>query len=205
MNNKSKLLFVKCMLRKYQPLCHRFVSSTAANLNATGGQDTTTATAVSPKKTSLYDLHVERKGKLVDFAGYLLPVQYADLGIAASHLHTRQHASIFDVSHMLQTYVRGKDSVECFESICTADIHGLANNSGTLTVFTNEHGGILDDLIVTKIRNDLLYVVSNAACRAQDSAIINESVVRMDIGLLCFVRLLARTAEGIIIHCIWFL
>lgn len=131
-----------------------------------------------PKKTPLYDLHeLHAKGKLVDFAGYLLPVQYANLSISASHLHTRQHASIFDVSHMLQTYVRGKDAVECFESICTADIKGLEPNSGTLTVFTNANGGILDDLIVTKVSDDLLYVVSNAACRKQDMAIMQASVV----------------------------
>lgn len=130
-----------------------------------------------PKKTPLYDLHEAYKGKLVDFAGYLLPVQYSTNTISASHLHTRQHASIFDVSHMLQTYVHGKDAVECFESICTADIKGLEPNSGTLTVFTNANGGIFDDLIVTKVSDELLYVVSNAACRKQDMAIIQESVV----------------------------
>lgn len=131
-----------------------------------------------PKKTPLYNLHEQYKGKLVDFAGYLLPVQYGNCSISASHLHTRQCASIFDVSHMLQTYVRGKDAVECFESICTADIKGLDPNSGTLTVFTNANGGILDDLIVTKVSDDLLYVVSNAACRKQDMAIMQESVER---------------------------
>lgn len=135
------------------------------------------STAAESKKTPLYDLHVENNGKLVDFAGYLLPVQYNNLGISASHLHTRQHASIFDVSHMLQTYVRGKDAIECFESICTADIKGLEYNSGTLTVFTNENGGIFDDLIVTKVSDDCLYVVSNAACRTQDIGIIQQSVV----------------------------
>lgn len=169
--HKSKLLLSKLTLSKYQPLSLRLVSTTGAS-NSAASQQT-----VAPKQTSLYDLHVNNKGKLVDFAGYLLPVQYADLGISASHLHTRNHASIFDVSHMLQTYVRGKDAIECFESVCTADIQGLVNNSGTLTVFTNENGGILDDLIVTKVNNDLLYVVSNAACRQQDSQIISESVV----------------------------
>lgn len=171
---KSKSLFVKCLWRNNQPLCHRYVSCTTEARNvSTGGQETATIA----KKTSLYDLHVEHKGKLVDFAGYLLPVQYADLGISASHLHTRRYASIFDVSHMLQTYVRGRDAIACFESICTADIGGLSPNSGTLTVFTNDNGGILDDLIVTKVNDNLLYVVSNAACRAQDSAIIGDSVV----------------------------
>lgn len=130
-----------------------------------------------PKKTTLYDLHVQHKGKLVDFAEYLLPVQYNNLSISASHLHTRQNASIFDVSHMLQTYVRGKDAIDCFESICTADIKGLEQNSGTLTVFTNSNGGIFDDLIVSKVSDELLYVVSNAACRSQDIGIIQESVV----------------------------
>lgn len=110
------------------------------------------------------------------FQGYLLPVQYANLGISASHLHTRKHASIFDVSHMLQTYVQGKDAIDCFERICTADIRGLTDNVGTLTVFTNDGGGILDDLIVTKVRSDLLYVVSNAARKTNDKSLIQSAV-----------------------------
>lgn len=163
----SKLLFgsVRANTSSLMTLQRRSASSTQPDLSAI------------PKKTPLYDLHEQYKGKLVDFAGYLLPVQYGNLSISASHLHTRQHASIFDVSHMLQTYVRGKSAVECFESICTADIKGLEYNSGTLTVFTNTNGGILDDLIVTKVSDDLLYIVSNAACRKQDMAIIQESVV----------------------------
>lgn len=87
---------------------------------------------------------------------------------------------------MLQTYVRGNDAVECFESICTADIKGLANNSGTLTVFTNSNGGIFDDLIVTKVSNNLLYVVSNAACRHQDMNIMQECVVGEISKCKCF-------------------
>jgi len=130
------------------------------------------------EKTSLYDFHVQRKGKMVNFAGYLLPVQYEDQSIASSHLHTRSHASIFDVSHMLQTYVRGRDAIDCFESICSADIVGLDNNNGTLTVFTNDAAGILDDLIVSRVSSNLLYVVSNAACKKQDSEIIRAAVER---------------------------
>lgn len=60
------------------------------------------------EKTSLYDFHLKHGGKMVPFAGYLLPVQYAADGIVASHLHTRKHASLFDVSHMLQTNITGK-------------------------------------------------------------------------------------------------
>ena len=61
------------------------------------------STKSEPQKTCLYDFHVSNKGKMVDFAGYSLPIQYGKEGIAASHLHTRKYCGIFDVSHMLQT------------------------------------------------------------------------------------------------------
>lgn len=166
----SNIFSVVCLKQQQQ---QRRLASTQPELSAL------------PRKTPLYDLHEQCKGKFVDFAGYLLPVQYSNHTISASHLHTRQHASIFDVSHMLQTYVRGKAAVECFESICTADIKGLEPNSGTLTVFTNASGGILDDLIVTKVSDELLYVVSNAACRKQDMAIMQESVVS-EMQTMCY-------------------
>ncbi|CAG2109968.1 unnamed protein product [Medioppia subpectinata] len=91
-----------------------------------------------------------------------MPVLYNDLSINDSHIHTRQSSSLFDVSHMLQMQVRGKDRIEFMESLTVADIQGLAENTGTLTLYTNENGGIIDDLIVTKTDKDFLYVVSNA-------------------------------------------
>lgn len=115
-----------------------------------------------PLKTPLYDLHQRYGGKIVDFAGFLLPVQYSDQSVSASHLFTRKNASIFDVSHMLQTNVRGKDCVAWFESLCPVDLKGMADGSSSLTVFLNDKGGIIDDLIVTKVNNETLYVVSNA-------------------------------------------
>ncbi|XP_044260537.1 aminomethyltransferase, mitochondrial [Tribolium madens] len=118
--------------------------------------------------TALYDFHVENGGKMVNFGGFMLPVQYSDLGIAASHLHTRKNASLFDVSHMLQTEISGSDCLAYMESLCTADLKTLPPNTSTLTVFTNEKGGVLDDLIITKISDDHLYVVSNAAMKKQD-------------------------------------
>ncbi|XP_004931334.1 aminomethyltransferase, mitochondrial [Bombyx mori] len=116
----------------------------------------------SPIKTPLYELHKKYGGKLVNFAGFLLPVQYVDTSVSASHLFTRQNASIFDVSHMLQTNVSGKDCLPWFESICPVDLKGLANGSSSLTVFLNDNGGIIDDLIVTKVNEQQLYIVSNA-------------------------------------------
>lgn len=64
---------------------------------------------------------------MVNFAGYYLPIQYEDASIGASHLHTRSNCSIFDVSHMLQTYVRGKHAVQFIESLCVTDVAGKWN------------------------------------------------------------------------------
>ena len=122
------------------------------------------------KKTCLYDFHVEKGGKMVNFAGFQMPVQYNDMSINDSHLHTRQSSSLFDVSHMLQMLVRGKHCIDFFERITVADIKGLQENSGTLSLYTNERGGIIDDLIVIKLSDDCLYVVSNAGRIEQDLA-----------------------------------
>lgn len=79
---------------------------------------------------------------------------------------------------MLQTFVTGKDAIECLETLTTADIQGLAKGSGTLTVFTNEQAGILDDLIVSRVNSEFLYVVSNAARKEHDSQLILGAVDR---------------------------
>ena len=122
------------------------------------------------KRTVLYDFHVKHGGKIVDFAGWLMPVQYKDLGIQESHMHTRTKCSLFDVSHMMQTRVYGKDRFKFIESLIVGDIKNLKPNSGTLTVFTNDQGGIIDDLIVSNTSLDYLYVVSNAGCADKDFA-----------------------------------
>lgn len=77
---------------------------------------------------------------------------------------------------MLQTYLTGKDAIACFETITTADIQNLQDGSGSLTVFTNQQGGILDDLIVNRVRPDFLYIVSNAARKDHDSNLIKSTV-----------------------------
>ncbi|VDP44063.1 unnamed protein product [Soboliphyme baturini] len=122
------------------------------------------------KKTCLYDVHVANGGKMVPFAGYMMPVEYKDQTLIQSHLHTRSHVSIFDVSHMLQTKIYGKDRIRFIESLIVGDILSLPDNQGTLTCFTNENGGIKDDLIVTRTSQDYLYVVTNAACAEKDVA-----------------------------------
>lgn len=121
-----------------------------------------------PKKTPLYDLHVELGGKVVDFAGWSLPVQYAP-GIMAEHRHCREKAGLFDVSHMGQVIIHGVDAASAFEQLVPGNIEGLKPGSARYTVFTNDQGGVLDDLIVSRTDNGLFAVV-NAGCRDADIA-----------------------------------
>jgi len=96
-------------------------------------------------------------------------VQYS-ASVLQSHLYTRSDASIFDVSHMLQIQVKGADRVRFFEKLIVSDVENLPENSACLTLYTNNQGGILDDLIVTKTSEGYLYVVSNAGRATQDLA-----------------------------------
>ncbi|KAI2529613.1 aminomethyltransferase [Homo sapiens] len=139
------------------------------------------------RRTPLYDFHLAHGGKMVAFAGWSLPVQYRD-SHTDSHLHTRQHCSLFDVSHMLQTKILGSDRVKLMESLVVGDIAELRPNQGTLSLFTNEAGGILDDLIVTNTSEGHLYVVSNAGCWEKDLALMQDKVRELqnqgrDVGL----------------------
>jgi glycine cleavage system T protein (aminomethyltransferase) len=123
------------------------------------------------KRTPLYDLHKELGARLVPFAGYEMPVQYPT-GILAEHAHTRSAAGLFDVSHMGQvrlTAKPGHNAAKALESLVPGDIAGLAPGQQRYTQFTNETGGILDDLMVTSTGDHLLVVI-NAACKDADLA-----------------------------------
>jgi aminomethyltransferase len=110
-------------------------------------------------RTPLYALHQSLGAKLVPFAGYEMPVQYPT-GIIAEHLHTRAKAALFDVSHMGQVLLSGPRIVADLEALIPADIAGLAQGRVRYTVFTNESGGILDDLMVGKDGDQLRLVVN---------------------------------------------
>jgi aminomethyltransferase len=116
--------------------------------------------------TPLHALHKSLGAKLVAFAGYEMPVQYPS-GIVAEHLHTRAKASLFDVSHMGQVILSGPQVIAALERLVPADIAGLGECRVRYTVFTNEAGGIRDDLMVAKDGESLRLVV-NAACKAAD-------------------------------------
>jgi aminomethyltransferase len=119
-------------------------------------------------RTPLYDLHVGRGARMVAFAGYEMPVQYNG-GIVAEHLHTRAKAGLFDVSHMGQIRLRGKEAVGALERLVPGDIAGLAPGQMRYTLLLNERGGILDDLMVARVADGLMLVV-NAACKEADLA-----------------------------------
>ncbi|MCG6217252.1 glycine cleavage system aminomethyltransferase GcvT [Vibrio furnissii] len=116
--------------------------------------------------TPLHALHVEVGAKMVPFAGYDMPVQYA-LGVKKEHLHTREAAGLFDVSHMGQLRLHGEGAAAALEMLVPVDVVDLAEGKQRYAFFTNEQGGILDDLMVANL-GDHLFVVVNAACKDQD-------------------------------------
>jgi aminomethyltransferase len=128
--------------------------------------DPTAAAAL--KRTPLHALHQALGAKLVEFAGYDMPVQYP-AGIMAEHNQTRASAGLFDVSHMGQVRIDGADGARALETLVPGDIAGLAPLRTRYTLFTEDSGGILDDLMVTN-RGDHLFLVVNAACKEADIA-----------------------------------
>ena len=125
------------------------------------------------KTTPLHDLHVKLGARMVPFAGYDMPVQYP-LGVMKEHLQTREKAGLFDVSHMGQVLVRAKsgryeDAALALEKLVPVDLLGLKDGRQRYGFFTDDNGGILDDLMITH-RGDHLFVVVNAACKDADIA-----------------------------------
>ena len=117
------------------------------------------------RRTELFDLHIALGAKMVPFAGWEMPVQYP-MGVMQEHLHTRTAAGLFDVSHMGQVILRGPDAAQALETLVPADIVGLAEGRQRYALFTNEAGGILDDLMVANKGDHLLLVVNAANAEA---------------------------------------
>lgn len=162
-------------------------------------------------KTALYDRHVALGGRMVEFSGYALPVQYA--GIVAEHTHTRQAASLFDVSHMGQVVVTGPDhatTIAVLEYLTPADLSTLAPGEMRYTVLLNEQGGIEDDLIVTRpaagqAPDGVMTMVVNAGRKHHDlDWLRRESRHDLDFHLRDDVSLIAlqgpRAAEVLLKH-----
>ncbi len=132
---------------------------------------TATESSASPAallRTPLHALHLELGAKLVQFAGYAMPVSYPQ-GILAEHRRCRESAVLFDVSHMGQLRLRGPDAAAALETLVPVDVVDLAPGKQRYALFTNDAGGILDDLMVTR-RDDHLFLIVNAACKEGDIA-----------------------------------
>jgi aminomethyltransferase len=127
------------------------------------------------KKTPLYDAHVAAGARMVPFAGYSMPVQYKD-GVLKEHLWTREHAGLFDVSHMGQARLRGDNPAKSFEKLVSADYQGLKPGKQRYAVLLNAEGGVIDDLMTARPDDDGLFIVVNGACKDNDYKIIAEAL-----------------------------
>lgn len=138
-------------------------------------------------RTPLHGLHVDLGAKMVEFAGYSMPVSYP-CGILAEHKQCRNSAALFDVSHMGQICLAGDTAAVALESLVPSDIVGLGIGSQRYSFFTHSNAGILDDLMITRRRDDLLVIV-NAARKQEDQAHL-----LTHIGHRCSVRALSDQA-----------
>ena len=121
------------------------------------------------KKTPLYDLHVRLGGKMVPFAGYLLPVQYGS-GVIAEHNAVRTRCGLFDVSHMGEVLFTGPGAFDALQDLLTNDFTGMEDGRVRYSPICNERGGVVDDLVVCKIDAQRYFLVVNAANKDKDVA-----------------------------------
>ena len=127
------------------------------------------STETNGLKTPLYDIHVERGGKIVPFAGYLLPGQYGT-GVIAEHMAVRTKCGLFDVSHMGEIILKGPDALKNLNNLLTNDYTVMADGQARYSPMCNEEGGVVDDLIVYKVRDNCYFIVVNAANKDKDYA-----------------------------------
>ncbi|ATY62523.1 glycine cleavage system T [Cordyceps militaris] len=136
------------------------------------------------KKTPLYDLHVARGGKMVPFAGYHMPVQYSAQSLTDSHHFTRQHASLFDVSHMVQHIFKGPRAAAFLERVTPSAwaTQGAMQSKLTALLWPGT-GGIVDDTVITRLGEDEYYVVTNGACLDKDTKYFDEQLGQFGAGV----------------------
>lgn len=126
------------------------------------------------KKTPLYDVHLALGGKIVEFGGYLLPVQYS--GLIAEHRAVRTACGLFDVSHMGEILVKGPGALASVNHLLTNDFSGMYDGQARYGMMCLENGGIIDDLIVYKRDDEQYLLVVNASNRDKDFAWIRSHV-----------------------------
>ncbi len=121
------------------------------------------------KRTPLNEVHRQLGGKMVDFGGWDMPVQYT-AGVIEEHMRTRMAAALFDVSHMGEIWVEGPDAIEFVNRLTTNDVTKLVDGQAHYSAFTNEKGGVVDDLLVYRFGPEKLLLVVNAGTTEKDWA-----------------------------------
>jgi aminomethyltransferase len=119
------------------------------------------------KKTPLNGVHKALGGKMVDFGGWEMPVQYK-AGVIEEHMATRTRAGLFDVSHMGEIWVEGRDAIPFVNRITTNDVTKLVDGQAHYSALTNENGGVVDDLLVYRFNEEKLLLVVNAGTTEKD-------------------------------------
>lgn len=119
------------------------------------------------KQTPLNDIHIDLNAQMAEFAGYNMPIQYPT-GVMVEHNWTRENCGLFDVSHMGQITIEGEGAAEFLEKLTPSKISALKDNVAKYTVLTNENGGMVDDLIITRLSENKFFAVINAGCKEKD-------------------------------------
>jgi len=128
------------------------------------------------KTTPLHAKHLALKAKMAEFAGYDMPIQY-ESGVLTEHNWTRERCGVFDVSHMGQVWVEGADAAALWETLTPSSISKLGAGVAKYSVLMNEQGGIIDDLIITRLSDTKFFAVINAGCKDKDIAWIQSNLL----------------------------
>ncbi|GBG57764.1 aminomethyltransferase [Sporomusaceae bacterium FL31] len=136
---------------------------------------------MTARKTPLYETHVKYGGKIVEFGGWLLPVQYA--GILDEHKAVREKAGLFDVSHMGEVLVKGPEALEFLQKLVTNDVASMTDNKVQYTPMCYPDGGTVDDLLIYKRNNQEYFLVINAANIEKDWNWMKENSIEFDVEL----------------------
>ena len=131
------------------------------------------------KRLPLEDLHIAASARFGPFAGWSMPITYP-AGVMKEHLHAREHAGLFDISHMRLLEVSGPGAADLIAKACPLDAAGLALSQSKYTFFLNDRAGIIDDLIVTRLGDERFMIVANAGNAAEDEAHLRQLAAGFD-------------------------
>ena len=153
------------------------------------------------KQTPLYNSHIDAGAKMGEFAGFEMPLFYP-LGVMKEHLHTRTHAGLFDISHMVHLEISGAQAADLISRLCPYDARSQSIGQARYTFILNDNAGILDDQIVTRLAEHRFLIVANAGCAEKDVAHVNNTAADFDAQVTVvphgFIALQGPDAEAVL-------